>query len=144
MCIYSHTIHIQANLSAAVKKNTIHNTGKQINVLQKMSTSAPADGALWECKELTIQWIIDNIIQTFLVSKTQVLVPSSSTLFHHLNPTNNLPVIFLITQKSRARRRIMIIKSSTKLLLNIYDAKTYNRIDSVRNNTWKKTAIGCL
>ena len=53
------------------------------------------------------------IAQTFLDSKTHVLFPSSSTLFHHLKPTSKRPVTFFMTQKSKARSRIMTMNSST-------------------------------
>ena len=49
-----------------------------------------------------------NLLQlTDLDSNNQLLVPSSSTLFHHLNPANNLPLMFLTTQKSTANIRII-------------------------------------
>ena len=53
---------------------------------------------------------------TFLDSKIHLLVPSSSTLFHHLSPTSSLPEMFLTVQKSMASRRRMVRKSSMKWL----------------------------
>lgn len=81
---------------------------------------------------------------TFLVSNTHELDPSGSTLFHHLKPTNNRPVTFLTTQKSNANNNITKMNNSTKLLLNIYEPNTYNKMANVLNNTWNNTAMGCL
>lgn len=59
---------------------------------ERSNISAPPEFKLWE-RPLT-----------FLDSKTQKLVPSSSTWFQNLNPTSVLPDTFLTVQKSKASK----------------------------------------
>jgi hypothetical protein len=61
------------------------------------------------------------------LSNIQFVFPlTGSTLFHHRNPTSNLPVIFFTTQKSAASRRMhntVTMSSSIIFDPNIYKAK---------------------
>ena len=43
---------------------------------------------------------------SFLLSKIQTSLPSFFTSFHHLNPTKNLPLTFLVIQKSTEPNKI--------------------------------------
>lgn len=66
------------------------------------------------------------------VSKTQILCPKSFDSFHHLNPTNNLPLIFLTFQKSLANNNIININRKIKLLIN-NNPIIYNTIGVILN-----------
>lgn len=73
-----------------------------------------------------------------------MLVPSSSTLFHHRNPTNSLPVTFFTVQKSKASSRITVRNSSTKCPLTKLDSTRYTISAEALKKMWKKAATGCL
>jgi hypothetical protein len=70
--------------------------------------------------------IVGGGIAGAALSNIQLVFPlTGSTLFHHRNPTSNLPVIFFTTQKSAARRSMhntVTISSSIIFDPNMYNA----------------------
>lgn len=72
---------------------------------------------------------------TFLDSKTQTLVPSSSTLFHHRRPTSRRPVTFFTVQKSTESNRMVVRNISMKCPLKMIGRRIYTRRADVRKKT---------
>ena len=92
------TSHCTENLSKATNKNATHKKGVTYNPVQNNRAS--------------VGWISPGFS---IDSNTHSLLPSSLTLFHHLNPTSNRPVTFFTVQKSKARSKMHTTQMNTKL-----------------------------
>ena len=150
------TVIVEANFG---KRTVGYRWGKSSNSMIKLfDLNIPSERAHWELSENHWKWTNQQklwpletwmnmclFIITFLDSNIQVLVPSSSTLFHHRRPTSNLPVTFLTVQKSTASRSTMVRNMWTKYASPMsVDARMYTNSAATLKNTWKKAAIGCL
>lgn len=66
---------------------------------------------IWPLQKNSLSTELDESV--FLLSNFSIYFPSLSIEFHHLKPTNSLPEIFLMTQKSKAPKMTTKIKTRT-------------------------------